>query len=214
MDNIGRLWVHRLFRQVLATTPQADATWGVGRLGFTAVQLAVAYMDHIALDALLRRGVGCAVGKSGQLTPAELAARNCDDIASEMIRMHCTGDHGHIAGHIARNKSERDANVASVNGSIGVARPMRCALPFSASVVSQDSDVATPAKIDAAQAAAWEMYRASGWWTPVHARAHPRRNSDSDSTVKRTDWDPTHEDPPDLPRCSRVSESRTTQSPC
>eukprot|EP00035_Acanthoeca_spectabilis_P026510 m.463001 g.463001 ORF g.463001 m.463001 type:complete len:531 (+) comp22864_c0_seq1:74-1666(+) len=90
VDDFGH-WIHRLFNTVLEMTTQKDAE-AAGGMGHTAVQLAAAYLDHVALTALLRRGLPCeGVGAPGQLTAREFAARNCDSEAVRILTHYCDG---------------------------------------------------------------------------------------------------------------------------
>eukprot|EP00037_Helgoeca_nana_P029652 m.357053 g.357053 ORF g.357053 m.357053 type:complete len:571 (+) comp28021_c0_seq8:5354-7066(+) len=135
VDSIGAAWLHTLVHLVLQFTPQPD-TDAIGGLGHTPVQLAAAYMDHIALAALLRRGVSCsAVGASGQLTAFDFAERNCDTKATQMLMDSC-GEQAPTGGP-----------------------SIKCAVPGSAlpSARSVDPDVAR------AQQTAWAATQGSGW---------------------------------------------------
>ena len=81
-------WIHTLFSAVLNVHRESvrDYINLPGKLGFTALQLAAAMMDHEAMRIILQRGGDPRVAAdTWQLTPLHFAARNCDVVAAGIL---------------------------------------------------------------------------------------------------------------------------------
>ena len=86
-------WLHTLFRIIIAQAEQKDAEPGFinvpGKRGFTALQLAAAFLDHQAMQIILELGGDPQqADDEWHLTPLHFAARNCDRPAVDMLLAH------------------------------------------------------------------------------------------------------------------------------